>query len=146
MKTVDTGLNCINTMQAARQAAEQRSAELAVQVDKFTEQAVESAADAQRMLDAAIQKAATDSETTQVRPFQTHHLRNPSAFAILDSGDDVLSECCQATNNRLHGSHPKSSHFHNSLTTNAKARQNSLHFAQDVHLCHSEKCSHVSIN
>ena len=55
-------------MQAARQAAEQRSAELAMQVDKLTEQAVESAADAQRMLDAAVQKAATDSETTQVRP------------------------------------------------------------------------------
>ena len=68
MKTVDTGLNCINTMQAARQAAEQRSAELVIQVDKLTEQAVESAADAQRMLDAAVQKTATDSETTQVRP------------------------------------------------------------------------------
>ncbi|KAA6426660.1 MAG: CENPE type kinesin [Trebouxia sp. A1-2] len=50
---------------AARQAAEQRSAELAIQVDKLTEQAVESAADAQRMLDAAVQKAATDLETTQ---------------------------------------------------------------------------------
>ena len=68
MKTFDTGLNCTNAMQAARQAAEQRSAELAIQVDKLTEQAVESAADAQRMLDAAVQKAATDSETTQVRP------------------------------------------------------------------------------
>ncbi len=56
-------------MQAARQSAEQRSAELIIQVDKLTEQAVESAADAQRVLDAAVHKAATDSETTQVRPF-----------------------------------------------------------------------------
>ncbi len=64
----DTGLNCTSAMQAARQAAEQRSAELTIHVDKLTEQAVESAADGQRMLDAAVQKAATDSETTQVRP------------------------------------------------------------------------------
>ena len=65
-------------MQAARQAAEQRSAELAMQVDKLTEQAVESAADAQRMLDAAVQNAATDTETTQVRPFFSHH---PASWA-----------------------------------------------------------------
>jgi hypothetical protein len=69
VRTLDTGLNCTNAMQAARQAAEQSSAELAIQVDKLTEQAVESAADAQRTLDAAVQKAATVSETTQVRPF-----------------------------------------------------------------------------
>ena len=68
MRDFDTGLSCTNAMQAARQAAEQRSAELAIQVDKLTEQAVESAADAQHVLDAAVQKAATDSETTQVRP------------------------------------------------------------------------------
>ena len=68
-RTFDPGLNCTTAMQAARQAAEQRSAELAIQVDKLTEQAVESAADAQRVRDAAVQKAATDSKTTQVRPF-----------------------------------------------------------------------------
>ena len=68
-------------MQAARQAAEQRSAELAMQVDKLTEQAVESFADAQRMLDAAVQKAATDSETTQVRPFFSHHPASQAEFS-----------------------------------------------------------------
>lgn len=52
-------------MQAARQTAEQRSTELSIQVDKLTQQAVESATDAQRSLNAAIQKAAKDSEIAQ---------------------------------------------------------------------------------
>ena len=56
----------MHTVQADRQAAEQRSQELSDQVDKLTQQAVEAATDSQSRLEAAAHKAAKESEIIRV--------------------------------------------------------------------------------
>ncbi len=70
-------------VQAARQAAEQRSEELLARVGKLTEQAVDSAAEAQRSLDAAVQKAAKDSQSAEVYPLELQPLLLACAIACM---------------------------------------------------------------
>lgn len=50
----------------AKHAAEQKAQELAAQVEKLAEQAVETATEAQHTLEAASQKAARDAEKAEV--------------------------------------------------------------------------------
>lgn len=71
-----------HVVQAARQAAEQRSQELSDQVDKLTQQASEAAAESQTCLDAAIQKAAKEAEEANVIPIAALHVPWKQSFLV----------------------------------------------------------------